>query len=76
MRLFSCHQKHDQGEVLCNYILTLYYHCICVFYPRKFKGGMGGGCHLAVMYGGELFYLQVILFSGYYPSHMDLIMQA
>ena len=28
-----------------------------VYFPRKFKGGMCSGSHLAFTYGGELLYL-------------------
>ena len=32
-----------------------------MFYPRKFKGEICCGDHLAVTYGGELLYLQIFV---------------
>ena len=44
-----------------NFLKFLFYY---VWIPRKLKGGIGCGGHLAVTYGGELIYLRI--FS--YPS--------
>lgn len=34
-------------------------HKVDLFWPRKFKGGIPCGSHLAITYGGQLLYLQI-----------------
>ena len=56
--VFSCGHAVYHRIILCLGYLPVWCLTI-VFYPRKFKGGICCGGHLAVTYGDELFYLRI-----------------